>query len=65
MNCNCREDNICAFCKYWLGSEPQPDYVSGECKVTAQFGHCKKDTSEGRHKTTDLCHQFSRALRFM
>jgi len=62
---NCRDSNICAFCKHWLGEEPNVEFRTGECRVSSSRGLCAKDTTDSKHKSTDLCHKFSRALRYM
>ena len=32
---NCRDSNICAFCKHWLGEEPNVEFRTGECRVSS------------------------------
>ena len=65
MYMNCRDTDICAFCKHWLGSSPNVDYRTGDCKVPKTSGLCAKDNSGKKHKSTDLCPKYSKALSYM
>ena len=65
MKANCREANICAFCKHWIGSSPEVNYITGDSKVKKSSGLCAKDESDRMHNSTDLCSKFSRALSYM
>lgn len=29
---NCRDDNMCVFCKHWIGGEPNVNYLTGDCR---------------------------------
>lgn len=62
---NCRDTNICAFCKFWRGAPPSVDYITGESKVLSNKGLCAKDETGGVHVSTDLCPNFSKALSYM
>lgn len=62
---NCREEKLCAFCKYWLGSSPDVDYITGNSKVRRTAGLCSQDESGRTHNSTDLCPKFSRGLSYM
>lgn len=65
MKVNCRDANLCVFCRHWLGETPNVDYRTGECKISNCSGLCAKDTSGEKHKSTDLCPKFSKALSYM
>ena len=65
VNMNCRNTNVCAFCKHWLGASPNVDYRTGESKVSSGKGLCAKDESGRKHTATDVCPKFSRALSYM
>lgn len=62
---NCRDDNMCVFCKHWIGGEPNVNYLTGDCRDRIKDGLCAKDSSEKKHKAKGVCHMFSRALRYM
>ena len=62
---NCRNTNMCMFCKYWLGNSPNVDYVTGETKYTVTRGLCKKDTSNAKHDSDSLCYKFEKSLLFL
>ena len=61
---NCRDDNMCVFCKHWIGGEPNVNYLTGDCRDRIKDGLCAKDSSE-KHRAKGVCHMFSRALRYM
>lgn len=65
MKVNCRESNMCVLCKYWLGSEPEVNYITGLTKYTAEKGLCKIDESNSKHNPDDLCSQFEKQLSYM
>ena len=62
---NCRDADMCVFCKYWLGDSPNVDYRTGECKVPNTSALCSKDNSGDKHKSTDLCSRYMKALSYM
>ena len=35
---NCRDDNMCMFCKYWLGKRPDTNYATGRTKYRKEQG---------------------------
>ena len=43
---NCRDDNMCVFCKHWIGGEPNVNYLTGDCRDRIKDGLCAKDSSE-------------------
>lgn len=61
---NCRNGKKCIFCRYWLGSEPEVDYLTGDCKYTIEEAVCA--LGDNIHSTSDsVCQRFSKALRYM
>lgn len=65
MKINCRKAKMCAFCKYWLGKEPDMNYITGECSVRADVGKCSLDETGQYHKTDDLCFRFEKNIIYM
>lgn len=62
---NCREDNVCALCKYWLGSRPKVNYRTGDIKAIRGEGLCAKDATNGEHQANSLCFQFEKRLEYL
>ena len=62
---NCREANMCIFCKHWLGKNPEIDYRTGECTVSPVKGKCAIDSTEKYHMAGDLCHSFDKSIIYM
>ena len=62
---NCREVNMCVFCKYWLGEKPETDFRTGESNVKNRKGMCSLDETNQYHKSIDLCHQFRKNLIYL
>lgn len=65
MRVNCRDVNMCMFCKYWLGKEPDVDYITGMTKYTVTQGLCKKDSSNSKHDSDSLCYQFEKSIVYL
>lgn len=61
--CDCREDNYCSFCKYWIGESPSVDYKSGSTKLRKCEGLCSK--RDGNVKSDGICNRFARKLEYM
>ena len=55
---NCRDDNMCVFCKHWIGGEPNVNYLTGDCRDRIKDGLCAKDSSEKKHRAKGVCHMF-------
>ena len=47
---NCRDDNMCVFCKHWIGGEPNVNYLTGDCRDRIKDGLCAKDSSEKKQR---------------
>lgn len=62
---NCRDDNMCMFCKYWLGKRPNTNYVTGFAQYETSQGLCQKNNSDSKHNSTDLCPKFEKALEYL
>lgn len=62
---NCREVNMCMFCKYWLGRRPEVDSCTGNTKYKVEESLCKMDSTNGKHRSDSLCHQFEKCLMYM
>lgn len=56
---NCRDDNMCVFCKHWIGGEPNVNYLTGDCRDRIKDGLCAKDSSEKNieQKVCVICFQ--------
>lgn len=62
MKGNCRRDNKCVFCKYWIGEEANVNYATGSSSYTKVEGLCKKNKRKCR--AGDICCEFERCLRY-
>lgn len=62
---NCRNTNMCMFCKYWLGKEPDVDFVTGTTKYKSTKGLCKKDSTNGMHDSDSLCYKFEKSIVYL
>lgn len=62
MKVNCREDNYCVFCKYWLGPKAKINHLTGEGELIVQEGLCSVSKESGFHNSNDLCHQFKKSI---
>lgn len=60
---NCRKDNMCLLCKYWLGGEANVNYISGKTKREICSGICSLDAKE--HKSVDICAKFEKCLIYL
>lgn len=65
MRANCRNENMCIFCKFWLGPDPKVNYRTGETKFDNCFGLCAKDATNNSHKPDELCYQFKKRLDYL
>lgn len=57
---NCRTNNFCVFCKYWLGREPDVNLRSGISKLPLSDGLCSLRNEKVKPKS--LCSRFERNL---
>ena len=62
---NCRDDNMCMFCKYWLGKRPDTNFATGRTNYRKDQGLCQKDSSDSKHDSTGLCHKFQKSLEYL
>lgn len=62
---NCREANMCVFCKHWLGKKPKIDLRTGESVVKTDYGICAMDETDQSHKSTDLCRRFQKDILYL
>ncbi len=65
MKINCRDTNMCVFCKYWLGENAKTDFRTGESTVKDGKGKCSLDSTNQYHKASDLCYQFQKKLTYL
>ena len=64
MQVNCMTVKKCIFCKYWLGAEPDVDYLTGDCRYSKQEADCA--LNENARCTSDsVCASFTKAIRYM
>lgn len=59
---NCRDKNICIFCKMWLGTPPDTNYATGMSKFSNAKGMCKNDGE--MHVPEDLCRSFTKNILY-
>ncbi len=60
---NCREDNHCVFCKFWLGRPAKVNHITGASEITNDKGLCSQ-----RNKyceATEICRNFKKSLLYM
>lgn len=59
---NCRTNNYCVFCKFWLGREADVNWQSGESKLPLSDGLCSLKNECKKPKS--LCAKFERRLKY-
>lgn len=62
---NCREENMCIFCKYWLGKRPKTNFHTGETILKMENGMCSLDDTNQYHKSIELCHKFKKDIIYL
>lgn len=61
---NCRETNMCMFCKYWLGKKPAANLITGDVKISPGKGLCSMDNTNKNHDPDGLCYMFKKNILY-
>lgn len=51
MRVDSREDNLCVFCKYWLGKKADVSLITGKGKMEVTQGLCAASGSNKQFKS--------------
>ena len=51
MRVDSREDNLCVFCKYWLGKKADVSLITGKGKMEVTQGLCAASGSNKQIKS--------------
>ncbi len=62
---NCRNVEMCIFCKHWRGKKPQVDYRTGESQICLVKGQCVLDRTGKYYESDDLCNHFDKSIVYM
>ena len=62
MSVDSREDNLCVFCKYWLGKKADVSLITGKGKMEVTQGLCAASGSNKQFKSNGLCYRFDRDI---
>lgn len=62
---NSRKENMCMFCEYWLGKQPDVNIITGMATIHNQKGLCKLDDREELHSPCSLCHRFVKSILYL
>lgn len=65
MNVNCRKDELCMFCKHWVGSEPDIDFRTGKGKASDVQGCCAYMSSKEVCWSTEVCSRFEKSILYV
>lgn len=57
---NCRTDNYCIFCEFWLGKPANVNHINGESKIHTEQGLCSRN--DKYYEPIQLCKHFARRL---
>lgn len=64
---NCRRDNMCMFCKNWLGDRPEQEKrdinYRGDGKFKISSSLCSYDGET--HMSTELCRHFEKSIVYL
>ena len=62
MRVDSREDNLCVFCKYWLGKKADVSLITGKGKMEVTQGLCAASGSNKQIKSNSRCYRFDRDI---
>ncbi len=60
---NCRNKNMCIFCKAWLGEAADTNFATGMSKYSNAKGMCRQDGE--MHSPDELCRNFEKSILYL
>lgn len=63
IKANCRENNYCVFCEFWLGKPANVNHMNGESEIFSGQGLCSKNNQY--YEPIALCSYFKRKLLYL
>lgn len=60
---NCRIDNCCVFCEFWLGKPVKVNHITGKSEILSGQGLCSRN--DKYCEPTAICRCFKRRLLYL